>query len=66
MIVPPLTPPSSNSSSPKCPISPTGDALININSDIEKQDYNAERHVNTDEGATVVDDGLECPESEEP
>lgn len=40
--------------------------MININSDIEKQDYNAERHVNTDEGATVVDDGLECPESEEP
>ncbi|KAI9881094.1 MAG: hypothetical protein M1830_008252 [Pleopsidium flavum] len=63
MTVQPLTPPSSNSSSPRCPVSPTGDALININTDIEKQDYNHEKNEHVDRIATVVDDGLECPET---
>lgn len=46
----PLTPPPSNSNSPICPTPAAHDAVIDLNTDLEKQDYSKQGQVYTDGG----------------
>lgn len=59
----PPTPPSTNPDSPQGPPSFINDAIINIDSDIEKQECIDEKRSYLNGGASLQDDSPDCQES---